>query len=622
MICPRTERTHLNLTDASSVIHSPDSTPGAGLESMERMERAVLYARVSGDGQQKEGTIESQVFELRRQIAAAGHELVKEYTDDGITGTVMERPALEQLRQDAKTDLFDRIYFHAADRIAREAAHQTIIIGELLKCGKQLTIGGKHYEETPEGKLTLNLLGLFSEYERAKIMERMTRGRLHRLRMGQLSSNGHRIYGYRYVKKSPTAPASLVIHEEQAAIVRSIFEMFTSENYGLVTISRFLEERRVSTRTGRPQWHRGQIKSMLKNETYAGTRHYNRITAATEANREGKQVIRGRWVLRDRAEWIAINVPAIVSRELFEKAQEGLRHHQERYCRPVTHYLLSGLVQCGVCGSRCSSSRGYQKVVRPSGKVGVYHRAVYRCNRRAQESMHDRTRIERCSNSQIGTHILEGKVFELIREVMLDPAKLRGCIEGSAGLDDRSAAQELAKVARRIGALDQERRELIDRYATDQITGEEYIAANRALDEKLERLVREKAKLAAALRSPRQEDFVDASVRQFCANANARLQTCTDFDDRRQFLAGHVERVIYNRYDITIVGFVPLQSASGDTTLPFRIEGRIDIKAVRSESCRKAAFEQLQVEAEAPTAAQAENQPVLPPVARYSEIAV
>jgi len=82
------------------------------------MTRAVLYARVSSDAQQKEGTIESQVVELRRQIAAAGHELVKEYIDDGITGTVLDRPALEQLRQDAKTDLFDRIYFHSADRIA------------------------------------------------------------------------------------------------------------------------------------------------------------------------------------------------------------------------------------------------------------------------------------------------------------------------------------------------------------------------------------------------------------------------------------------------------------------------------------------------------------------------
>jgi DNA invertase Pin-like site-specific DNA recombinase len=73
------------------------------------MKRAALYARVSTDAQQKEGTIESQLSELRKQVAAAGHELVKEYIDDGITGTVLERPALEQLREDAKSDLFDRI---------------------------------------------------------------------------------------------------------------------------------------------------------------------------------------------------------------------------------------------------------------------------------------------------------------------------------------------------------------------------------------------------------------------------------------------------------------------------------------------------------------------------------
>jgi hypothetical protein len=120
------------------------------------------------------------------------------------------------------------------------------------------------------------------------------------------------------------------------------------------------------------------------------------------------------------------------------------------------------------------------------------------------------------------------------------------------------------------------------------MTGDEYISANRALDEKLERLVREKAKLAAALRSPQQEDFVDAKIRQFCANADARLQECADFDDRRAFLAEHVERVIYNRYDITIVGSVPVQSGSGNAKLPFRIEGEIDIKAVRSKAGRKA----------------------------------
>jgi hypothetical protein len=81
---------------------------------------------------------------------------------------------------------------------------------------------------------------------------------------------------------------------------------------------------------------------MLKNETYAGTRYYNRITVAKEAVREGAKLIKGRWVYRDRAEWIAVKVPAIVSRELFDSVQGKLRLHDQRYRRPITHYLLSG----------------------------------------------------------------------------------------------------------------------------------------------------------------------------------------------------------------------------------------------------------------------------------------
>jgi site-specific DNA recombinase len=170
-------------------------------------------------------------------------------------GTLLDRPALNRMRADVKTDRFDRIYFLAADCIAREVEYQRIIVGELLKHGKQITINGKDYEQNPENKLTLTMLGAFAEFERAKIIERTTRGRLHRLR----SSNGHRIYGYHYVKKTSTAPATLAINKEQAAVVRSISEMFASGNFGLVTISRYLEERRILTSTGRQRWDNDQV---------------------------------------------------------------------------------------------------------------------------------------------------------------------------------------------------------------------------------------------------------------------------------------------------------------------------------------------------------------------------
>jgi site-specific DNA recombinase len=132
-------------------------------------------------------------------------------------------------------------------------------------------------------------------FERAKIIERTTRGRLHRLRMGEMSSNGHHIYGYHYVKKTSAAPATLAINEEQAAVVRSIFEMFASGTYGLVTISRHLEERRILTCKGLQRWDNDRIKSILKNETYTGTRYFNRMTRVKKADRDGRKLMRGQW---------------------------------------------------------------------------------------------------------------------------------------------------------------------------------------------------------------------------------------------------------------------------------------------------------------------------------------
>jgi site-specific DNA recombinase len=133
---------------------------------MKTMTKAALYARVSSDGQKQERTIESQVAELKRQIAAAGHQLVKEYIDDGYSGAYLD------VLGASTTDTFDVVYFLCADRIAREAIHQNIIVAELAKHKKRIVISGKEHEENPEHKLTLQVLGAVSEFERAPSLEK------------------------------------------------------------------------------------------------------------------------------------------------------------------------------------------------------------------------------------------------------------------------------------------------------------------------------------------------------------------------------------------------------------------------------------------------------------------
>jgi hypothetical protein len=230
------------------------------------------------------------------------------------------------------------------------------------------------------------------------------------------------------------------------------------------------------------------------------------------------------------------------------------------------------------------------KKVLATGKVKVFDWRAYRCHRLAREGMHDRSRIKRCRNSTVATHILEGTVFEMIRDVMFDPAKLRRCMDEGAAPDERGTG-ELARIAEGLEALDEKRRGVIERYVTEQMPGDEYIAASRALDGELDRLMREKAGIVKGMRFPQYDEFVGISIRQFCANAQARFEACSDFNTRRQFLVDHVERVIYNHSKVTVVGSVPVASVSaGQTKLQFRIEGVID-RTGRSKSRQPAPME-------------------------------
>ena len=146
--------------------------------------------------------LNSRGLELRQ---AAGHKLVREYIDNGFSGPRFDRPALDQMRKDLKTNLFDAIYFLDADRIAREVTIQTIIIEEILKHRKRLVINGKDYVKNPENTFTLTVLGAVAELERAKIIERATRGKQLRLSQGQLLGCGVHTFGYDYIKKTATS---------------------------------------------------------------------------------------------------------------------------------------------------------------------------------------------------------------------------------------------------------------------------------------------------------------------------------------------------------------------------------------------------------------------------------
>src|SRR5690348_16412815 len=105
-------------------------------------------------------------------------------------------------------------------------------------------------------------------------MERTMRGRLHRLRMGQIVSQGHRTFGYDYMKRSPNQPAALRVNSQEAPIVLSVYEMFASGK-GICYITRWLEDSGIPTVHGKRLWRAQAIRYLLRNHTYTGIRYFN-----------------------------------------------------------------------------------------------------------------------------------------------------------------------------------------------------------------------------------------------------------------------------------------------------------------------------------------------------------
>ena len=554
------------------------------------MKKAVLYARVSSDMQRQERTIESQIVELKKQIAAAGHVLVKEYVDDGYSGAQLDRPALDQLRNDLKADLFDAIYFLNTDRIARDVTYQNIIIAEILKHQKQIIINGKDYVHNPENKFTLTVLGAVAELERAKIIERATRGKQQRLAQGFLLGCGNNIYGYDYIRRTPHSPPQYAINQQEAAVVQYVFSEYAKGQVGTNPITRALEDRGVPTKTGKKLWRKSLIKCMLRNETYTGVRYFNTMRLIRDQANPFHVSTRSRkWLVpRDRAEWIGIKIPAIIPQSLFDQVQKRLEWNRTRYRNPRQVQLLSSLVRCGSCGGSFYAYRNWYKDKRRDA-TRIFHKVAYKCNWRLRQQMHSKnSAVERCHNKEIKAEALESRVFAMIRDVMLDPAKLRECMDffkDDAQVAKRRLERRLKAIERRIQKVREEKTRIIDIYASGDLSRDAYVAKSLHYDTEMTELTDKQNDLVQRMPLLHNTEAVEVAMTEYCGRAKARFERCDDFATKRQFLLDHIEKVVFWNDNVTVHGSVPIlqklrhgEADPGDATrISFCIESRISM---------------------------------------------
>jgi site-specific DNA recombinase len=318
--------------------------------------KIALYARVSTESQEARGTIGSQLDALRVFAQDAGHDIVSEFIDDGHSGSRLNRPGLDALRDAAEAGLFEAVLCLTPDRLARAFAHQYIVLEELARHQVRVIFSdAPPLDDDPQARLLVQMQGVIAEYERSKITERHRRGKLFRARMGEVISWSVP-YGYRRVPRSPHSPPHVEVFEPEAEVVRRIYNDYVNGGFSVRQIAKRLFADGVPTPFGRkPVWHESTLSRILRNPAYIGTLYYNVRKTTKRPTRTGKQGHTER--LRPEEEWIPIRIPAILADDVFEAAQRVARDNSRFSPRHLKNeaWLLRYLVVCGTCGSVLAS---------------------------------------------------------------------------------------------------------------------------------------------------------------------------------------------------------------------------------------------------------------------------
>ncbi|APR86931.1 DNA invertase [Minicystis rosea] len=317
-----------------------------------------MYARVSSGRQEKDHTIASQVAAIEQHAAAAGDVVDAEhrYIDNGWPGDTLLRPGLDALRDAVALGAVDKVIVYDPDRLARRFVDQQVVLEEIAR--KQVEVIFVHggTARTPEEQMALGVRGVFAEYERAKILDRTRRGRLHRARSGAPPSWSNPPYGLRVIRGERHLPGTIVIEECEAAVVRQVLTWVGMEGLRLRQVARRLDERGIKPRSGE-RWSPSTLGKMVRNRVYVGQAHHQKYQSIEP--KEPRDRLRYRRHRksssrrRPEADWLGARVPAIVDEALFEKAQERLFEHRRQTAGQVKHpYLLRGLLWCCTCARK------------------------------------------------------------------------------------------------------------------------------------------------------------------------------------------------------------------------------------------------------------------------------
>ena len=476
------------------------------------MPTAAIYARVSTDRQAEQGySIETQIAACEKYAADLGAATVTQFVDDGYSGAYLDRPRLDALRDALRAKIYDVVIVYTPDRLARRLSHQLLLTEEIEKSGAVLHFVQSEYKSTPEGQLFFQMQGAFSEYEREKIKERTMRGKRGKLKSGKPISD-HGVYGYSWDEQAK----DYIVNEPQAAIVRQIFDMYISGDFGGTdALAVKLNEIGIPSPGGK-KWLGSNVCRLLKKSMYSGEYYaYKEYSKKIDAHKRTSTT-------RPESEWIPMQCPAIVSRETFDAAQRLLDANKKRRKRKIEtkQYLLQGVMKCARCGASIV-------IRRPAS--GAY----YTCFNTVRVGNDNK-----CHARYAKTDIVDAAFWDTLKQICKTPKKLAAYIKAT----DKAAPRvdDTQKLKERLAKIDAEKAAIVEWYTSGFLT-------QAAATAKLEALTGEAKRIQEKLSAPKSnEKAVDI------ARIYNLVKDCEDsFEAKKNIVHAIISEIEYERVDNT-----------------------------------------------------------------------
>ncbi len=305
--------------------------------------RIAAYCRVSTDKTDQQNSLEAQKYYFNEYAAKSGHTLVGIYPDEGITGTsTKKRVQFNRMIDDAKAGKIDLIITKEVSRFARNTV-DTLNYTRLLK---NLGVGVLFLSDNintldNDGELRLSIMATLAQEESRKISARVKWGKQQTAKKGRVPNI---VYGYNKIIGNRY---DLQINEEEAYIIKRIYNMYLDEGYGATKIAIILNSEGLRTKRD-CDWSQNAVCRILTNPIYTG-----KITNGKE---ETKDFLTKQRQDIDKSEWLVTEKEElrIISDELFEKAQQALNKRRTDFTcykqRQSNQHLFSTIIKCKECG--------------------------------------------------------------------------------------------------------------------------------------------------------------------------------------------------------------------------------------------------------------------------------